>query len=98
MVSEVELRWQQTITDLASRKGVRKIAVENYLLSIDSNNNQAEAECNLNNDVVSYNWNYATYKAIHQGIVYYYKNIKPRMGIDEFMKGVGDKCPHGVEV
>ncbi len=54
------------IEQFSLRKGVRKIAVENFLMSMG---NDAEiAEKNLDYDAGLYNWNGVTVKAIRDGI------------------------------
>ena len=57
---------KEEITKLANRKGVRKIAVENFLMSMGNDANIAYA--NLSLDTRLYNWNSATVKAILKGI------------------------------
>ena len=55
------------IEKLASRKGVKKVAVENFLGTLwDSTSWSAFA--NLDADARSYKWNAATVKAIRDGI------------------------------
>lgn len=55
------------ISRFASRKGVRKNAVENFLGSMGISSCIA-AYGNMNMDARMYRWNYATQKAIHDGI------------------------------
>lgn len=55
------------IEKLASRSGVRRIAVENFLGSLGSLT-AYEATQNLYADSASYGWNAATVKAIRDGI------------------------------
>jgi hypothetical protein len=58
------------IEKLASRKGARKIAVENFLASLPTEGEEAEwnAYLNLAKDTGLYGWNSATIKAIKKGI------------------------------
>ena len=58
------------IENLASGKNVRKIAVENFLISLPIEDENAEwnAYMNLNMDARLYKWNIATKKAIKNGI------------------------------
>jgi nitrous oxide reductase len=58
------------IEKLASRKGARKIAVENFLASLPTDSEDAERNAYLNLDLDSrlYKWNAATVKAIRKGI------------------------------
>jgi len=54
------------ISRLGSRVGVKKIAVENFLMSMGTN--AYNAEQNLRLDTYLYNWNATTTKAISDGI------------------------------
>ena len=54
------------IEKLAARKGVRRIAVENFLGTMGDN--QWFARANLYDDARVYKWNAATVKAISAGI------------------------------
>lgn len=56
------------IEELASRPGVNRTAVENFLGSLDGLT-QEEALANLELDVRSYHWSPATGRAIQQGIM-----------------------------
>jgi hypothetical protein len=56
------------IASLAFRKGVKSVAVENFLGSIDGLT-RSEAFANLNADARSYGWNAATVRAISDGIL-----------------------------
>ena len=58
------------IDKLASRKSVRRIAVENFLGSLTTEGDSAEwnAYMNLDMDAVMYDWNSSTIKAIKSGI------------------------------
>ena len=55
------------IEKLASRKGVKKLSVENYLASMGDD--AMAASINLTQDAKSYKWNAATVKAIRDGIL-----------------------------
>jgi len=56
------------IDKLASRAKVKKIAVENFLITLTSNPDTSCALANLNMDARLYKWNAATQKAIRDGI------------------------------
>jgi hypothetical protein len=60
------------IEELSLREGVKKIAVENFLYSINSNLNADNAYSNLDYDAFLYNWNIATVNAISEGIIEYF--------------------------
>ena len=55
------------INKLASRKNVKKIAVENFLMTMG--NNPLTASINMGYDANIYKWNSQTIKAIKDGIV-----------------------------
>lgn len=59
----------EKIRELASRKGVKVIAVQNFLMSLDASN-IAFADANLVMDAGLYKWNAATQKAIRDGIAF----------------------------
>lgn len=63
------------ITKLASRRGVRKIAVENFLSTLGHEGpaGEAGARRNLYADAASYGWNAATVNAINAGIGKFFK-------------------------
>jgi len=56
------------IKELASRRGVKKIAVENFLISMIANPNRYCATQNAYHDQKLYGWNTATINAILDGI------------------------------
>lgn len=56
----------ERIAELAGAKGCKKIAVENFLMSMGEN--AQEALANLEYDARIYKWNEATKKAIQKGI------------------------------
>lgn len=58
----------QEIEKFASRKGVRKIAVENFLMSLDPFLTESQQLYNLSVDIRLYKWNSATARAIRDGI------------------------------
>lgn len=58
---------KEVIKRLASGKGVRAIAVENFL-STCGGNTHLEAHMNLEADARAYGWNDATYAAISKGL------------------------------
>ncbi len=55
------------IETLASMSGVKRVAVENFLMSMDGLTRD-EARANLEQDTVVFRWNTATGRAIQQGI------------------------------
>lgn len=57
----------EQIERLASREGVRRVAVENFLGSLDGSS-AVDAFQNLRADARSYGWNEATRTAIADGI------------------------------
>jgi len=56
------------IEKLASRKGVRRIAVENFLATVTACKKREYAIGNLYMDASLYRWNVATVEAIRRGI------------------------------
>jgi hypothetical protein len=64
---------QERIQVLASKKDVKRIAVENFLSTVGSNADASSAILNMHADATSYKWNKATVNAIRQGIVEYFK-------------------------
>ena len=58
----------KTIEELASRPGVKRIAVENFLMTLGDNDKKT-ALTNLGNDALVYNWNAVTFGAIYDGII-----------------------------
>ncbi len=58
----------EQIEKLASRQGARRIAVENFLGTIDSMDGLGAVLCNMRADARSYNWNALTVEAIRRGI------------------------------
>ena len=63
------------IEKLASRKGVRRIAVENFLSTVDTEMRLGDHLRNLNADTRSYGWKAATRNAIEAGLVRMYKRV-----------------------
>lgn len=61
------------IEKLASMKGVKKIAVENFLMTVGNNPNEYAAIQNMYMDAGLYKWNAATQKAIEEGIKKYFR-------------------------
>ncbi len=57
----------ERIKELASREGVKRIAVENFLGTLGGLSRD-EARANLEQDTKAYRWNTATGRAIQQGI------------------------------
>jgi hypothetical protein len=58
------------VEKFASRKGVKRVAVENFLHSVTGNSTDSIATSNLWLDAGLYKWNDATQKAILDGINY----------------------------
>ena len=57
------------IEKLASRKGVKRIAVENFLMTMHHGGIiEPLVRCNLDMDARAYRWNAATVKAISDGL------------------------------
>lgn len=56
------------IRNLADRPNVRRIAVENFLITVTNNPDAFCAIMNLRKDAILYNWNVETRKAILMGI------------------------------
>jgi hypothetical protein len=63
----------QQIEVLASRKGVRRVAVENFLGSVGQAGGAANERRNLISDALAYGWNAATVSAISRGIGLHYR-------------------------
>ena len=61
------------ITKFASRAGVRKIAVENFLGSLGYAGSARDEVRNMRADATSYKWSAATQNAIEAGIKLAYK-------------------------
>ena len=58
----------EEIEKLANKPNVRKIAVENFLMTVGNNTSEYIAMRNLELDSNLYNWNIATQTAIRKGI------------------------------
>ena len=56
------------IEQLAGQSAVKRVAVENFLISVCNNGTAENAMLNLWNDSRVYNWNNETITAIRQGI------------------------------
>lgn len=67
---------QERIRILSSKKGVRAIAVQNFLSTVSANPDIMCALLNLQADADSYKWNGETVNAIRQGIVEYFREEK----------------------
>ena len=70
-----EGRWEKVrnltikeIEEFAKREGIKKIAVENFLMSIGINDKERYARGNLFRDAQLYKWNKKTIIAISDGI------------------------------
>lgn len=57
------------IEKFASRPGVRRVAVENFLITATNNKTLLYATLNLERDARMYNWNDETVAAIVDGLV-----------------------------
>jgi hypothetical protein len=66
----------EKIQELANRKGVRRIAVENFLGTLGNEGGAREAKMNMYQDASGYKWNAATQLAILRGIDLYYARSK----------------------
>lgn len=58
----------EEVEELANGKGVRRIAVENFLGTVDNNPDVNTALLKLTLDAGRYHWNVATVNAIRKGI------------------------------
>lgn len=58
----------EEIEELASGRGVRRIAVENFLVTADASLPVWQHQANLRADSRSYKWNAATVRAIAKGL------------------------------
>ena len=58
----------EEIEPLAARPGARKIAVENFLMTVHNNNQRQDALDNLLMDAKAYKWNWVTVDSIIKGI------------------------------
>lgn len=65
-----ELTFKE-ITELANKPNVKKIAVENFLMSSGTDR---YAEANAEHDAKLYNWNTETKKAIRTGLLKRYSD------------------------
>jgi len=63
-----EVLNNKTIEKLANRKNAKKIAVENFLGTINSEMTEGDCYANLSLDTKLYEWNSATVNAIRRGI------------------------------
>ena len=64
----------ERINELANGEGVKTIAVQNFLWSLNENAPMREALENLTYDTMLYGWNDATLEAISVGVIEYYYN------------------------
>ena len=69
----------EEIEVLASKKGVKRIAVENFLGTIDTESPISAHRMNLSMDAQLYKWNAATEGAIQTGISVAYGQKKLRI-------------------
>ena len=67
-MSNLKRLSRDEVEKLAGRTGVRKIAVENFLMTVHNNENAYQARQNLVLDTRLYNWNVKTVKTICDGI------------------------------
>jgi hypothetical protein len=66
----------ERIEQLSSKKGVRAVAVRNFLFTVGENQNSIVAYANLEADARSYRWNAATVNAICTGIREYFSKFE----------------------
>jgi len=59
----------EEIEILSNRAGVKKIAVENFLMRLNNNSSKETAILNLIYDTKVYNWGESTVQAIMDGIM-----------------------------
>lgn len=59
------------IQELAARTGVRKVAVQNFLMTLRGMT-EGQALLNLKQDATSYRWDSSTQKAIREGITEFF--------------------------
>ena len=59
---------KREVEKLAKRKGVKRIAVENFLMTITNNGDSYFARLNLGRNAALYDWNHETVAAIEDGI------------------------------
>jgi hypothetical protein len=92
--------WENKIEKLSNKKGVKKIAVQNFLGTVGSNPDYMSASMNAEMDAGMYGWNYATQGAIHEGISIFFNQVKSNENEDdendavknlEIMRGIGAK-------
>ena len=92
--------WENKIEKLSSKKGVKKIAVQNFLGTVGSNPDYMSASMNAEMDAGMYGWNYATQGAIHEGISIFFNQVKSNENEDdendavknlEIMRNIGAK-------
>lgn len=66
----------EEIEKLSNRPSVRRIAVENFLMTLTNNPDEYSALANLQMDAKLYKWNKETVKAIKDGIKLACKRVK----------------------
>ena len=59
---------REEVEMFAARTGIRKIAVENFLMTVHNNEKYYQARQNLELDTRLYNWNVKTVETIIDGI------------------------------
>ena len=64
--------WIEYIQKQSNKKGVKKIAVENFLMSLDKDYSIQDTKSNLFLDGSSYKWNSKTIETIYKGIDKFY--------------------------
>ncbi len=69
--------WIEYVEKVSNKKGVKKIAVENFLMSLDKDYSYQDTKANLYNDSQSYKWNYKTIETIGKGINLFYYSGNP---------------------
>ena len=81
------LDWLSYVESQANKAGVKKLAVENFLMSIDSNKTIQDAIANLYYDAKLYAWNYQTIDVILKGIHKYFKQYQSKQSKQSLQPG-----------
>jgi len=72
MSEQLNQTWIAYIEKQANKKSVKKIAVENFLMSLSKDYSIQDTKANLFNDGNSYKWNSQTIQTIYKGIDKFY--------------------------
>ena len=92
-VAEVGMITREQIETLASRNGVRRIAVENFLGTLGLEGSALAAKLNLRQDARDYKWNAATQSAIARGIDLFYAEERSRCELSGFSSASSSCSP-----